>query len=126
MAGETAEGQGNECTFRNHGITLRSKTDTLDGVKITSRCLRYEQNTTDFGIFDSENLCSKIYLLRVENSDTMLKVKVKLPIFQGHGEEEELIMKTDSGKEVKVTKTKRSKRKVRFVFNKHKMIIPLK
>ena len=112
MAGETVEGKGNECIFRNHGITLRSKTDVLDGVRITSRCLRYEQN--DFGLSDSENLCSKLYLLRVENCDIMLKVRVKLPIFQGASECEELVMKTDRGKEVKVTKTKRSKRKVRY------------
>ena len=121
MAGETAEGHGNGCIFRNHGITLRSKTDALDGVQITSRCLRYEQNTIDFGISDSENLCSKIYLLRVEDSDITLKVKIKLPVFQGHGEGEELIIKTGGGKDVKVTKTKRSKRKVSFVFNKHKI-----
>ena len=114
MAGETVEGKGNECIFRNHGITLRSKTDVLDGVRITSRCLRYEQNTYDFGLSDSENLCSKLYLLRVENSDIMLKVRVKLPIFKGASECKELVMKTDRGKEVKVTKTKRRKRKVRY------------
>ena len=105
-------GQGNECIFRHHGIKLRSKTEVLDGVEIASRCIRYEQNTIDFGLSDSENLCSKIYLLRVENSDTMFKVKVTLPVFQGAKEDEELFMKTDSGKEAKVSKTKRSKRNV--------------